>query len=91
MFNSANSVSSLYYCKLSSDQRSLIFDPYESDGGSIGSGSEDGRSGVDPIEVNKVEFTEMICTPEEDKKGKKILIAIGGSSCSKKCQSVLTF
>ena len=67
--SSAGSACTLYYCKLSSDQRSLIFDPYESDNGSNRSGFEDLKSGIQPIEISKVEFTEILCTPEEDKKG----------------------
>lgn len=47
----------------------MIFDPYESDNGSNRSGFEDLKSGIQPIEISKVEFTEILCTPEEDKKG----------------------
>lgn len=70
------SVSTLYYCKLSSDQRSLIFDPFESDTGSTKDGSNDSRSEIKPIEINKIQFIEIICTPEEDKKGLGSIIAL---------------
>jgi len=74
--SNGESVSTLYYCKLSSDQRSLIFDPFESDVGSMKSGSNDFRSEVQPIEINKVQFIEIISTPEEDKKGLSSILTL---------------
>ncbi len=67
--NSGGSLSTLYQCKLSSDQRSLLFDPYESESGSIKSGSEDSKPGIPPVDINKVQFTEIHFIPDEDKKG----------------------
>jgi hypothetical protein len=70
--NSGGSLSTLYQCKLSSDQRSLLFDPYESESGSIKSGSEDSKPGIPPVDINKVQFTEIHFIPDEDKKGRRM-------------------
>jgi hypothetical protein len=56
----------LYFCKLSSDQRSILFDPYESESGSLRSGS---AGEILPVEIGRIQYTEILCTPDEDKKG----------------------
>lgn len=62
----------LYYLKLSSDQRSLVFDLYESsaENGSVRSGAE--PSSIQPIDMSKVLMTE-VHQEGGDKKGYKFL------------------
>ena len=69
-FSSGPGSSKLYHCKLSSDQRSLFFDPFESgsETGSVKSGSDESRSGIQPVDISKVQLIEMCCA-DEDKKG----------------------
>ena len=67
----SGSGSKLYHCKLSSDQRSLLFDPYDvssSESGSTKSGSEEGR--IKPIEISKVQYSEIFHGEDDDRKGK---------------------
>jgi hypothetical protein len=66
----SGSGSKLYHCKLSSDQRSLLFDPYDvssSESGSTKSGSDEGR--IRPVDISKVQYSEIFHSEEDYRKG----------------------